>query len=181
MKTPLLLLLATAALSFPSCVITMLDVHPHQVPFDETEFAAYDRPGSGAITGQLAVVDPDNGRLRHGDRATVELLPVASYTTEMVNRQLGQGTRLFPADSRLKKYVRTTTTDHQGNFAFSSLPAGDYYVFGDVEWNDQPLFEEYNQYQWGCERITVRNGQVTRVMVSHNLNHGHAVLAFDKI
>ncbi len=155
-------------------MITTFAVHPHRTPFNEADFTAYRAPGSGVITGQL-VIFPDHAR--YGDRSEIELLPVTPYTTEMVERELGNGERLFPANSALRKYVRITTADHLGNFAFTGLPAGEYYVFGQVEWNDQPLFDEYNQYQWGCERIRVGAGQTVHVQVTHNPGHGFAILA----
>jgi len=39
------------------------------------------------------------------------------------------------------------------------------------------LFPEYNQYQWGLERVHVGAGQNVSVRVTHNPGHGFAVMA----
>jgi hypothetical protein len=147
-----------------SCVFSGFVTVPRAVPFDESRFAAYRGSGSGVVTGQLIVTADDGVHIGSGDHVT--LIPVTAYTREMVDREIVNGDRLAPSDPRFKKYVRLTTTDDNGNFAFHQLPPGEYFVSGLAEW----YFGSDAHYQWGCERISVGRGQSVRVKVSHNLN-----------
>jgi hypothetical protein len=148
-----------------SCLLPMLVRVPRHVPFNESEFAGYGSPGTGSVSGQL-VVNID-GTVCIGNGDTITLVPVTSYTQEMVDRELGQGALLTAADPRLKRYVKKTTGDSHGNFAFQQVPAGRYFVAGLAGYNDISNEDNF-VYQWGCERITVGQGQNVRIQVTHN-------------
>ena len=102
------------------------------------------------------------------DGTVITLLPVTAYTREMVNRELGDGEHLAASDPRLKKYVRRTRTDAEGNFVFERVPAGEYFVTGQVKGNSQDDFS----YRWACEQVTVGKGQSIRIALTHNPQHG---------
>ena len=106
-----------------------------------------------------------------GQGTPVTLLPVTTYTQEMVDRELGDGVTLTSSDSRLKKYLRITTADHQGNFSFQRLPAGEYFVAGEAAWT---YTADNDEYQWACERVTVKKGQTVQIKVTHNPQHGNS-------
>jgi hypothetical protein len=169
------------------CLIVVLAAAPcltsrgvgRRVPFNEADFAAYRGAGTGTVAGQLAVTDT-NGELHVGTRCDIELVPVTPYTQEMVEVELGQGLFLYPSvDSRFKKYARVMTADSNGNFVFRQVPAGQYFVCGEVDWL-LPASDDYD-VQWGLERVTVGKGQTVNVTVSHNPNHGHIVLGIGRL
>lgn len=139
---------------------------PRRVAFRDAEFAPYRGSGSGMVTGQLVVVDSD-GKIRVGEGAHITILPVTSYTREMVERVIGDGDNLADSDPRLKEFVRLKTTDDNGNFVFDHVRSGQYFVSGLVEWGDA----DNTEYQWACERVTVGNGQTVHLKVSQNLHH----------
>jgi hypothetical protein len=116
------------------------------------------------VTGQLVVTTAE-GETHISDGTHVTLLPVTSYTKEMVDREIGNGENLAPSDPRFRPYVRLVTTDTHGNFIFDHLPPGDYFVSGLAEWSFTDDFE----YQWACERVTVSKGQTVRIKLSKNL------------
>jgi hypothetical protein len=162
---------AFSALLFTSCAWWFPVAH--RVPFDEAEFAGYGAAGSGTVEGRIAVKGEDDGELHVGGDAYLTLLPVTSYTTEMVEREIGNGEMLGPSDARLRKYLRAATADDQGNFVFNHVPPGDYYLTGLVEWD----FGDDAQYQWACEKISVGKGETVRVTVSRDLHlPGHPYL-----
>jgi hypothetical protein len=117
-------------LFFASCVFTAFYRAPHQVAFNEADFASYAGSGTASVTGQLIC---SYEREDHpGQGSPVTLLPVTAYTKEMIDRELGDGLTLGPSDPRLKKYVRITRTDDQGHFAFREVPPGEYFVAGEA-------------------------------------------------
>jgi hypothetical protein len=95
--------------------------------FNEQEYAQYAYAGTGTITGQV-VVRGEGGRTEPAQGSQVSLNPVTSYSTEWWNRTVVGGLNLRSADEREQKYLRTTTTDVDGRFAFSDLPRGEYFV-----------------------------------------------------
>jgi len=148
------------ALLLSSCAVLAV---PRRVPFNEAEFAPYRTPGSGTVAGQL--VTSYGGETHIGDGTHVTLLPVTSYTKEMVEREIGNGENLAGSDPRLRQYVRLLTTDGGGNFVFDHLPPGEYFVCGLNEW----YVGDDAQYQWACERVTVGKGQTVRIKLSKNI------------
>jgi hypothetical protein len=149
---------------------------PRRIAFEESAFAGYGGAGSATVSGKL-VVTSSNGKvhLAHDgneedriDGTVVTLLPVAAYTREMVDRELGDGEYLAPSDSRFQKYVRLTRTDAEGNFVFKQIPAGEYFVTGQVKGNSLDDFS----YRWACEHIKVGKNQSLKIKLSHNPQHG---------
>jgi hypothetical protein len=152
--------LMLVGLFLSSCALITV---PRQVPFNEAEFAPYRSPGSGIIAGQL--VTTTDGVIHIGAGVHVTLLPMTTYTKEMVDREIGHGENLAPSDARLRQYVRLVTTDSEGRFVFDHVPPGEYFVAGLNEW----YFGNDAQYQWACERVTVGKGQKLDIKLSKNL------------
>jgi hypothetical protein len=174
----LLVFSASMMLTLPSCVGFDIVGVPHQVPFNEAEFARYRAPGTGTVLGHLAIIGQDDHEPHLGDGCHISLLPVTSYTTEMVNREVANGQKLSASDPRLHKYLRFATADGRGNFVIPSVPSGDYYLTGLVEW---PVGDDF-EYQWACEKIHVGSGQTLQVQVSRNIHGpGHDYLVVWRI
>ena len=150
----------STALLLSSCAVLGV---PRRVAFNEAEFAPYRGAGSGSVAGQL--VTSSGGDVYIGSGVHVTLLPVTSYTKEMVEREIGNGENLASSDARLHQYIRMTKTDDGGNFVFDHVPPGEYFVCGLNEW----YIADDAQYQWACERTTVGKGQKVNIKVSKNL------------
>jgi hypothetical protein len=159
-----LLLTPIVALLFTSCAVG------RRVPFNEADFIPYRGPGTGTVSGQLVVAMTDGERIV-GKGRDVELVPVTPYTQEMVDVALGRGLFLSPsADSRFKKYARIVTANADGNFVFRQIPAGHYFLLGEVD-RYSAEFDNY-EIHWGLERITIGPGQTVHVTVSHDPDQG---------
>ena len=165
-------LFAVAAVSFSSCVVS------RQVPFNEADFARTTGTGSGSVTGHASVTfswldwTGTQTTTRTADNETVVLFPVNAYTTELIQRKYMAGVNLADGDPRYLKYLRSTPTDDQGNFAFHQIPPGEYYVGSIVNWNShywsndsEGILQKYTirRNMLICSRVSVSNGQTTRV------------------
>ena len=84
-----------------SCVLTVFYRAPHQVTFNEADFATSTGPGTASVSGQL--ICSHEGQDHPGQDTPVTLLPVTAYTKEMIDRELGDGVTLVSSDPRLKK------------------------------------------------------------------------------
>jgi hypothetical protein len=166
-----LFILGCSAMALSSCAFLIFVKSPRRVPFDEAALAGYRGPGTGTVIGQL--VATDEGVAHPGEGVPITLIPVTAYTREMVDRILGDGENLTASDPRFRKYVRKADADHQGNFVFTQVPAGEYFVSGEASW-DRPGSADSYDAQWACERIKVGKGQTVRIKVTHNPQHGNS-------
>jgi hypothetical protein len=148
------LLIGMAGLSLCACAPV-----PRRVAYSEAAFAPYRGEGSGRVAGKV-----------QSDTA-VSLMPATDYTREIVQRDFDKGERLEPADPRFARYVRTATSDDDGNFLFTGVRAGNYYVYWDRSY--ESTFDETNDdgsstlvpetdYEKVYVRIAVRGGETTR-------------------
>jgi hypothetical protein len=108
-------------------------VHQMATQFNESEFERYALSVGGASTirGQ-AFLKTRGGEVRFGAGEKVTLIPMTAYSREVWQASVaGKETK---KDPRLEKYVRTTVADGNGNFEFSNLPVGDYFIECPIFW-----------------------------------------------
>lgn len=102
--------------------------------YNAEENAPYARAGTSTITGQ-AFLKTRGGDVKYAAGETVYLMPGTAYAREIYTKSFQRGIQLLPAvDERHSATVRITTSDGEGRFKFSSLPAGTYYLAVDVFW-----------------------------------------------
>jgi hypothetical protein len=114
--------------------------------FDEKQFEKYNVKGTASIKGQ-AFSKTAGGEIRYGAGETVYLVPVNSYTSELMPYIQKEQTIFYAGmtlgaveknlegvDSRWRKYLKTTVADGFGNFEFTELAEGEYYVQCPVFW-----------------------------------------------
>jgi hypothetical protein len=140
--------------------------------FNEQEYAQYAYAGTGTITGQV-VVRGEGGRTEPAHGSQVSLNPVTSYSTEWWNRTVVGGLNLRSADEREQKYLRTTTTDTAGRFAFSDLPRGEYFVVAALNVSPTPGSPGATSSLVGQRVHLTEGGKVDLV-----LNDVHRTVAF---
>jgi hypothetical protein len=159
--------LALAALFLTSCEdvsVTSGPPVPHRVPFNEAEFAPYLRSGAATVVGQAAITFK-NGSVRPGRNIEIDLVPVTSYTQEIVQRKIIRREDLQGRDPRYDKYVRTAQTDDMGNFEFHRVPAGEYFLGGVVIWEEPENIPAHHE-KWAWDRITVGAGQTVQADIT---------------
>jgi len=101
-----------------------------RIPFPADEYAKLKSMGDGVVKGKIAV--RRNGRTIPGRQTRLYLNPVTTYSNQWYRESYLAGHKLSKADPRLFNYLKFTSSDNQGNFAFYGVPAGEYYVVGTV-------------------------------------------------
>lgn len=146
-------------------------------PFPAAEYASLQQSGSASVTGQV-FMKTAGGTVQLGAGNAVILEPATSYSSAYYaaygNRDpepprdfYGQVEPLQPSfDPRRDQYVRQTTADAQGNFQFSGLPAGRYYVSSKVVWLAPVGGGAWQQGGTVTQEISVADGQGVRVMLT---------------
>jgi hypothetical protein len=147
------------ALFLVGCVPTP---QKRQAAFIESEYAAYDRAGTGAIEGH-AFLRTNGGDVKTAAGKPISLNPVTSYSTEHYQRSVIGLNTLEGPDPRCDKYYRETIATVDGGFRFDGLPARDYNVFAPIQW-----LASQHQYAGSIAhaKVTVREGQTIKVVVT---------------
>lgn len=101
-----------------------------QVPFPVDTYAALSKTGTATIKGRLAY-QLTSGQTVYGNREKVSIAPATEYSAEAADKALA-GQRVEPADPRAQTYTHMTTTDANGYFTATGIPAGTFYVAGTV-------------------------------------------------
>lgn len=131
--------------------------------FKQAQYEPYAAEGTAKILGQ-AFATTKGGDVKFAAGRTVNVNPVTEYSTEWWDRTVLGGEELLKADSRVEPFHRSTTTDAEGRFEIDNLPAGEYYVVTEVEW-------QYGGYDFEksgvilARRIQVKDGQTVKTVL----------------
>jgi hypothetical protein len=144
---------------------------PRLVPYSEAAFVPYRGSGSGTVKGHAFTILRDK-TVQIANNDEIGLMPDTAYTEEIEDRLFTKGQKLVAPDSRFTKYVKYGYTDGEGNFAFTHVKAGDYFVFCDLpfeyeedETNDDGSTTqmEIQDTQWIYAPVTVKDGETMNV------------------
>jgi len=116
----------------------------HVFNIDEVSFVK--QPGNSTVTGTAFITLAD-GTVKNCAGFNVELLPVAAYSTERIVRTYGndqQGQILMdqnppkftPDAPEYHEALLKGACDARGQFRFSNVPEGDYFVMAFIIWED---------------------------------------------
>jgi len=97
-----------------------------RIPFPVHEYNELDIDGSGIVRGKIYV--SGGGENLYGARARLYLNPITSYSRQWYEEAYLNGKKIGKADPRLYKYMKFTTTDRKGNYAFYGVADGGYYI-----------------------------------------------------
>jgi hypothetical protein len=130
-----------------------------QTKFDYSEHEPYAKPGENGVSGQAFLT-------RQGDSVVtcagsrVLLLPATSYFREMFWHMIVVGSEPEPPKNpypSLKSMIRRTECDAQGNFSFSKIPDGTWFVLTEVKASSGGVL---------ITELTLSNGAMPRVLLT---------------
>lgn len=144
--------------------------------FSAEEVAWFNATGTSSLTGQ-AFFQTRGGQPRTCAGLEIELKPKSSYGDERLTAIYGNpaggytpafaaNIQFTPDDAKYKEMRRTTVCDAQGNFSFTDLPAGDYFVTSSIIWILPG--QEFAPPQGGVlmKSVNLGDGQTKRILLT---------------
>ena len=107
-----------------------------RIPFPVDEYKRLAQIGEGTVKGSIYLTDASGNKI-YGKQTRLYLNPVTSYSKQWYNESYLGGKKLDKADPRLFNYLKFTTSDANGKFAFYGVPSGKYYLIGVVRCAEQ--------------------------------------------
>jgi len=104
---------------------------PSHAAREAAEFAPYDEPGTGVISG-VGFASPRGGGHRTLASRTVVLRPRTSWSRWWWEHVVVEGGTPRTPDALTAAHMRTVTADSTGVFRFEGLPPGSYYVVSSI-------------------------------------------------
>ncbi len=105
------------------------------------------------------------------------ILPKSAYSTERLTKIYGSpdgGYRnsyaiptLDPAPAAFDAPMRKTTCDSQGNFEFTNLPDGDYFVGSTVTWSAPGQYGLSQQGGWIMLPVSLKGGETKSIVLTN--------------
>lgn len=144
--------------------------------FSPQEVAWANSTGSGSITGQ-AFFQTRGGQPRTCAGLKVSLQPHSTYGDERLRAIYGNTEsgavparatqiKFTPDDPKYQESVKKSVCDAQGNFSFTALPAGRYFLVAAVIWTIPG--QEFAQPQGGAlmKSVDLAEGESKRVILT---------------
>lgn len=129
-----------------------------RIPFPAAEYAPLPTAGTGVVEGQV-FMKTVGGDVKSGAGAEVVLNPITSYSEQWYDAAYVKHAPIQKGDERQEKYLRIVQADGSGNFKFSDVPPGKYFLTSGVFWQAPPQFGLTQQGSQMTNRINVTNGQ----------------------
>ncbi|WP_226663284.1 hypothetical protein [Microbulbifer aggregans] len=143
--------------------------------FDANEVSWSEGKGTATISGQ-SFVQTRGGQPRTCAGRPVNLVPVSAYAEERIRILYGntyQGynsaftgvkAKFVPDVFEFRSTIRNATCDAQGNFEFSGIPAGDYFVISSITWVvDNPFIPQGGTMM---KKVSIAEGESTRAILT---------------
>ena len=134
-------------------------------PFPIDEYAQLQTVGTGKVAGQV-FMKTVGGDVRFGAGSDVYLFPGTSYSDFWYQTNYVSQKPIAPPDSRQMQYTKIVQADGSGNFEFSDIPPGRYYISSMVTWQAPTQWGLAAQGGWVAKSATVSNGATARVMLT---------------
>jgi len=159
-------IVALSAALYVGCVVPQQTKIQRQQHFIEQEYAPYRQKGTGRIVGQ-AFARTRGGDVKVAAGSLVVMNPVTSYSTEWFRYWVsGKMPMLGAPDPRILEFSRSTRADAGGNFEFSDLAEGEYYVCSSVFWEVPSRYGLDRTGDWLGSKVKVKNGEVTKAILA---------------
>jgi len=138
-----------------------------RIPFPVSEYNKLARTGKGTVKGTIYLTDGYDKKV-YGKATRLYLNPKTSYSDQWYKESYIGGRKMAKADDRLFNYLRFTSSDANGNFAFYGVPSGSYYLIGTVKCAQECGYETPKSIRIATI-VTVKGNQIVKKDLKGNM------------
>jgi len=139
-----------------------------RITFPADEYYHLARSGKGTVLGSIYINGTHGSRVS-GANTRLYLNPVTSYSKQWYNESYLGGYKMQKADDRLFNYLRFTTSDESGRFAFYGVPTGSYYLIGTVKCGSECGYTTPKSVRIATQ-VSIRGNQVVEKSLTRLLD-----------
>ena len=139
-----------------------------RVAFPSSEYSRLAKTGKGTVKGSIFLKDAYERGIP-GKSTRLFLNPVTSYSKQWYNESYLGGYKMQKADDRLFNYLRFTTSDESGRFAFYGVPTGSYYLIGTVKCGSECGYTTPKSVRIATQ-VSIRGNQVVEKSLTRLLD-----------
>lgn len=147
--------------------IDMSDIQINEMKINDKalqEFYALPNSGNSTIFGKVAL-RLQNGQLMSGNYANVYLIPQTSYSKQWFKDNYASGEFSGSIDSRIYDFIKFTKSNQKGDFGFSNIPKGKYYLIGTMSCGTECGFDGNKTIRMANEIFVDKDGSVLKNII----------------
>ncbi len=138
-----------------------------RMPFPVKEYARLRKKGRSTVTGTIYLENSNSSEKIIGQKVKVWLNPVTSYSEQWYQEDYLGGYRLSKIDKRIYNYMKLDYSTENGQFTFSGVPRGEYFLVSSVKCTEACGLPSNKKIRV-VKRISVGSG-VTKVNLMKNV------------
>lgn len=138
-----------------------------RIAFPLSEYYALAQTGKGTIEGSIYLTDSYGNQIVGGD-TRLYLNPVTSYSYQWYKQGYLSGRKMESADAKLFNYLKFTSSNYEGRFAFYGVPQGRYYLIGTVKCGQRCGFASQKSIRIAKE-VSISGNQVLVTNLSRDM------------
>ncbi len=129
-----------------------------RIVFPKSEYHYLAKTGKGTIQGKIYITDAYEQAIL-GKNTRLYLNPITSYSKQWYKESYLSKRKMEQPDKRLFNYLKFTSSNNKGIFAFYGVPSGSYYLVGTVACKEQCGYDESVNIRLATE-ITIKGNEV---------------------
>lgn len=162
-RTATLIILFSLMITTLSCIKQKYSI---KTQFNSQKWTYYNEIGTGVLSGQ-AFLKTRSGDVKTCAGEKVLLMPYNDYTKEIYIAKKSKKYEGFNnTDPRLRKYIRMTICDAEGDFEFNEIPEGSWIVGTTVKWEVPIGYSTLKQGGDLLKIVETKNGKMKKVYLT---------------
>ena len=147
--------------------VDMSDVQINEMKINDKElqeFYSLTSSGNSTIFGKVAL-RLQAGQLISGSFANVYLIPQTSYSKQWFKDNYASEEFSGSVDSRIYDFIKFTKSNIKGDFSFTNIAKGRYYLIGTMNCGKECGFENNKTIRMASEIIVDKDGSVLKNII----------------
>lgn len=131
---------------------------------DLQEFYNLPKMGNSTIFGKIAI-RLQSGQFVNGSFSNVYIIPQTSYSKKWFKQNYYLNDFTANVDNKVYDFIKFTKSNHKGDFSFSNIPQGKYYIIGAMNCGAECGFDANKSVRMANEITVDKDGSVLKNII----------------